>query len=321
MPNLSFKSAAVLVVGDIMLDRYAFGEVSRISPEAPVPVVRIVKESSGLGGAANVANNIVHLGAKGRLIGLSGKDGGRDQVLEIARKLGIRMNLVGDTSLQTTVKCRIIGAHQQMLRLDYERAAAPSASVIKQLKRAILQHIVKSKSVVLSDYAKGVCSEDICQYVIQEATTAGVPVIVDPKSEDWAKYAGASFITPNHKELCQAIGRTVQNEDDSVTQAARQLVKKFKIPHILVTRSEKGMSLITRKEAVHIHSLAQEVYDVSGAGDTVVGTFGAALAAGYSLKSALDLANSAAGAVVGKLGTVPVEFDELQGRIQGQELY
>lgn len=321
MSNLSFRSASVLVVGDIMLDRYSFGDVRRISPEAPVPVVRIVKESWGLGGAGNVANNIVGLRAKGRLLGLSGKDEARDQILAVAAQSGIRMNLIGDSSLQTTVKCRIIGAHQQMLRLDYECDFVPSASSVRQLKKLITQHVEKCRAVVISDYAKGVCAEDICRHVITTAKHAKVPVVVDPKSEDWGKYAGATYITPNHKELCLALGRTVANEDDAVTDAARQLVKRFRIPHVLVTRSEKGMSLVTRKESVHIHSLAQEVYDVSGAGDTVVGTFGAALASGYSVKSALDLANTAAGIVVGKLGTVPIALDELQQRVKGQELF
>jgi D-beta-D-heptose 7-phosphate kinase/D-beta-D-heptose 1-phosphate adenosyltransferase len=321
MKELSFARARVLVVGDVMLDRYAFGDVTRISPEAPVPVVRITRETSSLGGAANVANNVAHLGAEVCLIGLCGQDPARELVESLARDLGISTALVADSSVQTTTKWRILGGHQQMLRLDFEQPRTPCPESIRELKDAITRHLAKSHVVVISDYAKGVCGDEVCRFTIDKAAAANVPVIIDPKAEDWSKYARATFVTPNHKELCQAVGRTLDNEDSIVAAHARGLVKKYQIKHLLVTRSEKGISLVTGRDAVHIHSQAQEVYDVSGAGDTVVGAFAAALASGLPMRLSLDLANTAAGIVVGKLGTVPVELDELRQRVEELGLF
>jgi D-beta-D-heptose 7-phosphate kinase/D-beta-D-heptose 1-phosphate adenosyltransferase len=312
MKQLSFSKARVLVIGDVMLDRYNFGAVSRISPEAPVPVVRLVRESATLGGAANVAGNLAHLGAHATLVGLCGADEAGKQLASLARAQRIVPSLAVDKAIPTTTKTRILGGHQQMLRVDVEEVRTPTGEVLRTLCGNALRALASSHVAILSDYAKGVCCEDLCTSAIKAAAARDVRVLVDPKTEDWTRYRGAFCVTPNFKELCMALGRTIPNRDEDIAREARALIRRFRLGCVLVTRSELGVSLVTPKGSRHIHSRAQEVFDVSGAGDTSVATFAAALAVGFDVGDAVELANLAGGIVVGKLGTVPVELDELR---------
>jgi len=309
MKKKPFGSVRVLVAGDVMLDRYCFGEVSRISPEAPVPIVKVQRESAGPGGAANVAHNIASLGAQATLIGATGRDGPGRELLRRMNKAGIAAHCIA-ADFATTTKTRIIGAHQQMLRLDVEEPLPPGAA--GGLIDAINRRIGIADIVILSDYGKGVCGERLCRAALDAAKKRRLPVVVDPKAEDWGKYAGADFISPNVKELSAAAGRTVPNEDARIEAAGRELLARYRLGHLLVTRSEKGLSLISGNRSLHMRSRAQEVFDVSGAGDTVVATFAVALAAGLTVDSSLSLANAAAGIVVAKIGTCPIELHELE---------
>jgi D-beta-D-heptose 7-phosphate kinase/D-beta-D-heptose 1-phosphate adenosyltransferase len=311
MKKKPFGSVRVLVVGDVMLDRYCFGEVNRISPEAPVPIVKVQRETSGPGGAANVAHNIARLGALATLIGMAGRDGPGRELARLAGKAGIAAHFVAD-AFATTTKTRIIGAHQQMLRLDVEEYRPPGANAVRGLIRTINRSIRDADIVILSDYGKGVCGDRVCRAVLAAAKKRRLPVVVDPKAEDWSTYAGADFISPNVKELSMAAGRTVPNEDARIETAARELLVRYRLGHLLVTRSEKGLSLISGNRSLHMRSRAQEVFDVSGAGDTVVATFAVAHAAGLPIDASLSLANAAAGIVVAKIGTCPVELHELE---------
>ena len=303
----------VLVVGDVMLDRYYFGEVKRISPEAPVPVTRVTQEHATLGGAANVANNLALLGSKVLLAGVTGEDESQRQLSRLLLANGIGQDGLFVDSRPTTTKLRVLGGHQQMLRLDFEESHPVAGKTQDRLKKYIRQlvHERKVQAVVISDYAKGVCTSPICQDIIRECGAKGVPLIVDPKGTHWKKYVGAPVITPNLKELAEAARTEATNDDRTVKILADKVRKRFNIQNILVTRSEKGLSVINDNQAVHLSTYAQEVFDVSGAGDTVVAVLGAALAAGIELVDAAHLANLAAGIVVGKLGTYAVKRGEL----------
>lgn len=314
MHTSPFKSSAVTVVGDVMLDRYYYGDVDRISPEAPVPVVRVRKETWALGGAANVAHNVCGLGAGATLIGMVGSDGKGRRLEQLSRKRTIVTRLVRHKG-PTTTKSRVIGAHQQMLRLDFEEPGTVDRQAMKELRREIVAGLRGSQAVVISDYGKGLCGAELCRFIIRQAEKRAIPVVVDPKSEEWGKYEGAAFVTPNLKELRLAVGRTVPNEDAAVAEAARKLLKRYAIGHVLVTRSERGMSLVSARRTVHIHSRARDVFDVSGAGDTVVAAFAVGMGAGYDVRRSMELANAAAGQVVARVGTVPVTWEELVDEI------
>lgn len=303
----------VLVVGDVMLDRYYFGEVKRISPEAPVPVTRITQEQSTLGGAANVANNLALLGAKVYLAGIAGQDESRRQLDKLLSSAGIGSEGLVDDARPTTTKLRVLGGHQQMLRLDFEDSHPVAGKAAENLRKYISGMITAGRvqAVIISDYAKGVCTPQVCQDIIKQCTAAGIPLVIDPKGINWQKYAGAPVITPNLKELAEAAKTEAANNDRVVKMLADKLRKRFNIDNIIVTRSEKGLSVIDEDQAVHISTYAQEVFDVSGAGDTVVAVLGAALAAGMDMIDAAHLANMAAGIVVGKLGTYAVKRGEL----------
>jgi D-beta-D-heptose 7-phosphate kinase/D-beta-D-heptose 1-phosphate adenosyltransferase len=301
----------ICVIGDLMLDVYYFGEVNRISPEAPVPIVKVVNETKTMGGAANVANNIAHLNTQSVLIGITGNDPTASELEKLASEKKITPIFIKG-ELPTITKCRIIGAHQQMLRLDFEGNRLNAPEMGKLLQFQVNKYIKNSGVVILSDYGKGVCSRELCTSVIRQATRLKIPTIVDPKSDDWSKYAGVTYIKPNFKELCQAIGRSIPNEESSITIACRELIKKYRIKNILLTRSEAGISLISSSNAHHFHSKAREVFDVSGAGDTVVATFAVAILNEYDVLEAVEIANTAAGIVVAKVGTQPIELSELQ---------
>ena len=295
----------MLVVGDVMLDRYWFGDVSRISPEAPVPIVRIEKREERLGGAANVARNAAALGAKTGLLGVVGDDEAGSQVERLLEGDGIHSYLQRDAAISTIIKLRVIGRQQQMLRIDFEDA--PSDTVLRdKLKQfnALLPHYVV---VILSDYAKG--SLVNVAEMIKAARKAGKIVMVDPKGDDFRRYAGASVLTPNKSELRRVVGNW--STEEQLTERAQQMRAQLGLDALLLTRSEEGMSLYTADEVLHMPTDAREVFDVSGAGDTVIATMAAMLGAGMGLGDAVRTANRAGGIVVGKLGTATVTREEL----------
>jgi rfaE bifunctional protein kinase chain/domain len=288
-----------------MLDRYWFGEVERISPEAPVPVVRVARREDRLGGAANVARNIVALGGQATLLGVVGMDEAGQKVAQLAAEAGIATHLVDDASLHTTTKMRVLGRQQQLLRIDFEQGPAPdSLERIRAEASALLRgHDV----LVLSDYAKGVLGQ--VEGLIAAAREAGVPVLVDPKGHVYKRYRGASLVTPNRAEMQEAVGRW-QTEDE-LTERAQALRGELQLEALLVTRSEQGMTLFTQAGRAHVDAQAHEVFDVSGAGDTVLATLAVTRAAGLSWEESMRWANRAGGIVVGKLGTSVVTAGEL----------
>ena len=304
----------IAVIGDVMLDRYFYGEVKRISPEAPVPVNHVKRVESVLGGAANVAANLAHLGCKVLIGGVTGDDDNRSLLEHMLTQTGIDYSgLIKSSKRATVTKMRIIGATQQMLRLDFEEVGdlLPEENTFLNgwLANLFDQGI---DGIIISDYAKGVCSENFCRKVIQTAKAYNVPVLVDPKGSNWDKYRNADFITPNLKEMCEASGSNISNDDEPVLAAARLAQDIYGIRNVIVTRSEKGMTLAGQQGfALHSPATAQEVFDVSGAGDTVAATLMACVAGSLPLADAVYLANKAAGIVVSKVGTYPVRRNEL----------
>ena len=302
-PDLS--SAHVLVVGDVMLDRYWFGEVSRISPEAPVPVARITRSEERPGGAANVARNVIAIGGRVDLLAVIGTDEPGAALARLLEAEGVHAQLTRDATLNTTVKLRVIGRQQQLLRIDFENPPAPEAL---RAKRADFDaRLSNAKVVIFSDYGKGGLAH--VDHMIGQARSAGKVVLVDPKGDDFEKYRHATILTPNVGEFRAVAGRW-RNEAE-LAEKAQQLRRALQLDALLVTRSEEGMTLFGENENVHVPAVAKEVYDVSGAGDTVIATLGVMLAAGVGLVDAVRWANKAAGIVVGKLGTAVVHPDEL----------
>ena len=309
-------AARVLVIGDVMLDRYYFADVTRISPEGPVPVARVKETKNTLGGAANVAHNLARLGCRVSVAGISGEDENRQILDKKFNSLGISHAGLLKIPRPTTTKVRIIGGHQQMLRLDFEDADRISRSVEQRLIAYLIRQLDAGlDAVILSDYAKGVCSPALCRAVIQECKLRAMPLIVDPKGAGWQKYKGAFLVTPNVKELSEASRVAVRNEEKNIVSLGSTLRQRFGFGSLMVTRSEKGLSLMTEGEPVHIPTYAREVFDVSGAGDTVAAVMGAALAAGLQMVAAAHLANLAAGVVVGKLGTYAISAAELDAAL------
>jgi D-glycero-beta-D-manno-heptose-7-phosphate kinase len=301
----SFDTFRMLVVGDVMLDRYWFGEVNRISPEAPVPVVRVERREERLGGAANVARNAQALGARSTLLGVVGRDEAGDRVIGLLQELGIDSQLNRDPAISTIIKLRVIGRQQQLLRVDFEEA--PSSQVLRdklsQFNALLPQHDV----IVFSDYAKG--SLVNVAEMIGSARRAGKRILVDPKGDDFSPYVGASILTPNKSELKRIVGSW--SSEDDLTARTQRLRRELQLEALLLTRSEEGMSLYTEQEVRHFPAMAREVFDVSGAGDTVIATLAVMLGAGASLVDAVVAANRAGGIVVGKLGTATVTYQEL----------
>jgi rfaE bifunctional protein kinase chain/domain len=302
---LDTSKARVLVVGDVMLDRYWFGDVSRISPEAPVPVVLIKSEDERLGGAANVAWNCKDLGARTRLLSVTGKDEPGAKLAQLLKKKGIEASLHRDAKLDTTLKLRIIGRRQQLLRIDFEKP--PSREVLATKLQEFKQALPDCDVVILSDYGKGGLAH--IAEMIRSARRAGVRVLVDPKGDDYARYKGASVITPNTAELRDVVGRWKDEKD--LNQRAQALRGKLGLEALLLTRGEDGMTLFLKNRIKSIPAQAREVFDVTGAGDTVIATLAVMLGAGASLENAMRLANLAAGIVVGKLGTATATPGEL----------
>jgi rfaE bifunctional protein kinase chain/domain len=297
----------VLVVGDVMLDRYWFGEVERISPEAPVPVVRVSAVEERLGGAANVARNVVALGAQAALLTVVGDDDAGRSIGRLLADSRIRGHLHTDARLDTTVKVRVIGRRQQVVRVDFEKW--PEAEVLAAHLDEYERLLPDSDLVLLSDYGKGGLAHIV--RMIELARAAGRPVLVDPKGDDYARYAGATLLTPNRAELREVVGRWRSEED--LVERAQALRGRLGLQAILLTRSEDGMTLFTEDGSWSVPAQAREVFDVSGAGDTVIAALAAMLGAGRPLREAVAAANRAGGIVVGKLGTATVSFDELFG--------
>ena len=310
----------VLVVGDVMLDKYYYGEVKRISPEAPVPITHVLEEKETLGGAANVAHNLARIGCQTSICGYVGSDYHCQSLMEkfIARGIDIR-GLV-PTESPTTTKIRVIGGHQQMLRLDFDDASPVEGHYLARMKNYVSQKLSESLDcVVISDYGKGACTNDSCQAIIKMCHDHGVPVVVDPKGGNWTKYARADYITPNVKEINEVLLDPIRNEDLAVERAARYVMRKFHLKNVVVTRSAKGLTLVQEEESTHVPTHSREVFDVSGAGDTVIAVFAAVLAGGLKPVEGAYLANLAASVVVAKLGTYAVSKEELLGVLQEED--
>ncbi|MBS1767284.1 MAG: D-glycero-beta-D-manno-heptose-7-phosphate kinase [Acidobacteria bacterium] len=317
------KGAPVLVLGDLMLDEYLFGEVNRISPEAPVPIVRVLRETAVLGGAANVAANLKALGAEPILVGTLRQDAAGERILSLLGRLGIRRDgAVLDPDRPTIIKTRVVGQQQQMLRIDREEPGSLSGSAISGLCARLDAMLGEAKAVVVSDYAKGVIGPKVMADLRARCKAKGLPWIVDPKPAHKALYEGATLMTPNRKEL-EALSGLAAGSDAEVAAAGARLREALSLKGLLVTRSEKGMALLAPEEGHRepwmIPTEAREVFDVSGAGDTVVAAFAASVASGADWREAAMLANAAAGVVVAKVGTATVTPDELLAHYHAQE--
>ena len=297
--------AKVLVVGDVMLDRYWYGAVDRISPEAPVPVVRITREENRLGGCANVAFNAVSVGAQASLLSVVGDDEASHLLQDLIAKSGITPYFGRDAQLKTTVKLRVIGRQQQLLRVDFENT--PQNEVLSSQTQQFMQLLPDHPVVLFSDYGKGGLAH--VTDMIAAARKANKAVLIDPKGSDFSRYAGATCITPNRAEFQQVVGGW--NSEEELSTKAHNLRKQLQLDAVLLTRSEEGMTLFDAQGVAHIAAQAREVFDVTGAGDTVIATLAALVAAGMSLREAMPWANRAGGVVVGKFGTATVSYEEL----------
>ena len=298
-------AARILVVGDAMLDRYWFGAVDRISPEAPVPVVRVQREEERLGGAGNVALNVKALGAQVTLLTVVGDDEPAGRLRALLERDGVTALLGRDPNLHTIVKLRVIGRSQQLLRIDFENQ--PDHEVLAAMLDTYRGALDAHDAVLFSDYGKGGLTH--IPQMIALARAAGKPVLVDPKGDDYSRYSGATVITPNRAELMQVVGRW--SSEDDLQQRARALRERCDLDALLVTRSEEGMSVFDAEGHERIPARAREVFDVTGAGDTVIATLAALMACGLSTRAAMPLANKAAGIVVSRFGTASASYDEL----------
>jgi len=307
-----FSGVRILVVGDIMLDRFIWGDVSRISPEAPVPVVVVEKETFLLGGAANVVNNIHSLGGKASLCGVVGDDEMGQKVIQRLSEMGIERGGISiEPGRQTTVKTRIIAHHQQLVRIDRETTRHPKVSTLRSLSDYLKQNIKRFDGVILSDYGKGLLTRSLVRDVIRKVGEAGGFVMVDPKIKNFFFYRGATVVTPNTGEASSA-SRISITDEASLNRAGRNLLKRLRCDALVITRGEDGMAIFEpHQKPFLVPTEAKEVYDVTGAGDTVIGTMALALGAGASIRRAAELANHAAGIVVGKVGTATVDQKEL----------
>jgi len=305
VPREKLATSRVLVVGDVMLDRYWFGDVNRISPEAPVPVVHVQRKEDRLGGAANVARNAAALGAHAGLLCVVGSDEPGERIIELLGESNVNAYLERDPALPTTIKLRVLSRQQQLLRVDFENTPAHEILLAGLARFDAL--LPTYDVILLSDYAKGGLTH--VTQMIAKARAAGKAVLVDPKGDDWERYRGASLITPNRAELREVVG-TWKSEEDLLARVTK-LRRDLQFDALLLTRSEEGMTLFSEAGVLHAAVDAREVYDVSGAGDTVIATVAVMLGAGLPLVECVALANRAAGIVVGKLGTATVDYDEL----------
>ena len=315
------SGARVMCVGDVMLDVFIYGSVDRVSPEAPIAVLAVEREDAMLGGSGNVVRNLVAVGAEVCFLAIVGDDmAGRDITALIGAESRIEPHLLVDASRCTTIKTRFVAGVQQLLRADRETAASPGDHVLLDLASRAEQAMPDHKVLILSDYGKGVLEDQVCRRLIDRARALGVLVIVDPKGRDYARYAGATLITPNRRELHDATGLPV-NDNASIIDAARYIMDRDGVENVLVTRSRDGMTLVEASgEVTHFDAEAREVFDVAGAGDTVVSSLAAALAGGVGLADACRLANIAAGIVVGKIGTAVAHAEEIVTAIKTRDM-
>ena len=313
-----FPGRRVLVVGDLMLDQYVRGTVGRISPEAPVPVVRVTGESNIPGGAGNVVNNLAALGAAVSVVGVIGEDAAGERLMEHFRERGVEVSgLCVDVQRETTQKCRVVAERQQVVRFDRETTGPLSAATEARLLASLDQSLAQADAAILSDYGKGVVGPKVVSRVLSTCRRRGIPVTVDPKPEHFRLYRGVTTLTPNTAEAWACMRRTPKPGVDEVDQLGRDILKTLRSESVLITRGAEGMSLFEAGGRVtHIPTRAREVFDVSGAGDTVISTMTLALAAGAPLRRAAALANHAAGIVVGKLGTATTDARELAGALK-----
>jgi len=320
-----FSEIRILVIGDIMMDRFIWGKVSRISPEAPVPVVVVEKETFLLGGAANVVNNIHSLGGKVSLSGVMGDDDlGQKVTLELEEKGIGRQGLIVEPGRQTTEKTRVIAHHhpyqQQIVRIDRETTNHPKSSTLRHLSDYLRGVMGDFNGVIISDYGKGLLTRPLIQTIIREVKREGKFVMVDPKPKNFSFYQGATVITPNAKEASEGSGIQIIDQP-SLKKAGKTLLEKLECAALVITRGEEGMTIFKpNQEPFHVATVARDVYDVTGAGDTVIGTMALATGAGATLEVAARLANYAAGIVVGKMGTATVDRDELRRAIDENPL-
>jgi D-glycero-beta-D-manno-heptose-7-phosphate kinase len=310
----SLRDKKVVVYGDVMLDEFVWGDVTRISPEAPVPVVEIRRESVHLGGAANVLSNLRALGVRSSLVGVVGQDRAGERVRTELREAGApdsEENLIGDVSRPTTVKTRIIAHSQLVVRADRERRTPLDATIEERVVEALRRLLRNAAALVVSDYDKGAVTPGALDEILPAAEAAGVPVLVDPKMRNFDSYRPATLVTPNHHEALR-LTNTEDDTDEGMARAARSIRERLGCRSVLITRGERGMMLLEGEgEPVYVPTAAREVFDVTGAGDTVIATLAASVAAGASLVEAAMLANHAAGIVVGKLGTATASAEEL----------
>lgn len=299
------SQANVLVVGDAMLDRYWYGAVDRISPEAPVPIVRVTREEERIGAAANVAYNVVTMGAKASLLTVVGNDEASHKLEALVAQTGITPYFGRDAELQTTVKLRVIGRQQQLIRIDFENT--PKTEVLASQTELFTQLLSSHDAILFSDYAKGGLAHVVDMIALARA--AGKSVLIDPKGSDYTRYAGATVITPNKSELQVAIGGW--RDEAELQVKAQNLRTQLKLDAVLLTRSDEGMTLFDAEGALHASTQALEVFDVTGAGDTVIATLATLVAAGMTLRQAMPYANKAGGIVVGKFGTATASYEEL----------
>ncbi len=313
-----WHNVRVLVVGDVMLDKYIWGDVQRISPEAPVPVVRATWHNERPGGAANVAMNLAGLGACVTVAGFGGGDTEQERLESMLAEAGVEPALSAVEAIPTTTKLRIFSGNQQMMRLDTEAAPSPSNAAYAELLKSVSTSLPNADIVVLSDYAKGVLTEVVCRFIIAEAGKLGVPVLVDPKQRDFSRYHGATTVCPNLKELAAATGEPF-SDIDRVLAAGHAMLASLDMEFMVVTLGDKGIAVLRKNSRLHAPAVVRQVYDVSGAGDTVMAVLALALACQVEIETAAQLANLAAGIVVNKVGTVPIQREELLGALS-QEL-
>lgn len=318
MTNISnFRNTRVLVIGDVMLDRYCWGTVSRISPEAPVPIVRLDRESTSPGGAANVAANVAALGGKASVIGVVGEDEDAVVLRSSIQDIGINdRGVITSRTRRTIVKTRILAHGQQIVRLDREESLSISLAEEEMLFSSLSDGLGRADLVIISDYGKGSLSDNTVTKIIEACKKADKPVLADPKGKHFDKYAGATVLTPNRREAAEAC-KIEESDPHLVDKAGRQLLREYSFGSVLITESENGMTLFAQGgESVHFGTAAQEVFDVTGAGDTVIASLGIALAARIPLVEAVRISNIAAGISVKHIGTAAVKFDELQSELQ-----
>lgn len=307
----AFGGKRIVVLGDVMLDEFIWGRVRRISPEAPVPVVEVDRQTLALGGAGNVASNLVALGASATPIGVIGNDSAAERLLSAFRDVGVNVDgLVVDADRPTTSKTRVIAHSQQVVRADRESRAPIRPEIEERLLGIFRSELDAADAVVVSDYGKGLLTPALLSGALAAARERGLTVCLDPKMRNFVHYQPVTIITPNNQEAAEASGIAIEDEE-SLTEAGRKLLASIECRAVLVTRGEEGMTLFTEDTVTHIPTVAREVYDVTGAGDTVIATLALAIASGASLEEAAVLANHAAGVVVAKVGTASVTRDEL----------